>query len=129
MTQRVVAHIDQGAVVGAQRVARFELGNAVGAQDLPIGAARQNLAAQLRPGENRRRRSARCAVHPCPHRRDRARGSTLTCAAKMNSSRGGETASVMFGTHVPKRLRVTIEIPDNRQLLINVKTNIAGGPP
>jgi hypothetical protein len=44
----MIAHVDQRAVVGHQRVARFELGHAIGAHDLPIGAARYHLAAQSR---------------------------------------------------------------------------------
>src|ERR1700689_651062 len=51
VAQRKVTNIDQRAVVGLQGVARLELGHAVAAQDLPIGAARQHLAANLWPGK------------------------------------------------------------------------------
>src|SRR5579862_993387 len=49
VAQRQVADIDQRAVVGLQRIARLELRHAIAAQDLPIGAARQHLAADVRP--------------------------------------------------------------------------------
>src|SRR5580704_9123027 len=51
VAQRQVTDIDQRAVVGLQRIARLELRHAIAAQDLPIGAARQHLAANLWPGK------------------------------------------------------------------------------
>ena len=51
VAQCMIAHVDQNAVVGPERVAGFELGRAVAAYDLPVGAATQHLAAHLRSGK------------------------------------------------------------------------------
>ena len=43
----LIVHVDQCAALGAQGVASVELGGTVGPQDLPIGAACQDFAAQI----------------------------------------------------------------------------------
>ena len=45
----LVLDIDQGARPGADGVARHDFDDAVGPHDLPVGAARQNIALQHRP--------------------------------------------------------------------------------
>src|SRR5438874_5019315 len=44
MTVTEVAHVDERAVVGLERIARIELGDAVGTEQLPVGAARHHAA-------------------------------------------------------------------------------------
>src|SRR5258706_16122322 len=46
-----VAHVDERAVVGLERVARVELGYAVGADHLPVGAAGQHASGELLAAE------------------------------------------------------------------------------
>ncbi len=46
-----VAHVDERTVDGLERVARVELGDAVGADELPVGAARQHAAGEALPAE------------------------------------------------------------------------------
>src|SRR5438105_12319024 len=51
-----VAHVDERAVVGLERIARIELGDAVGTDHLPVGAARHDaprepLAAEAPAGD------------------------------------------------------------------------------
>ena len=46
-----VADIDQRAVIGAQRIARFKFRHAVVPNDLPVGAARKHRTAQFRAGK------------------------------------------------------------------------------
>ena len=47
--QPLVLHVDQRARTGADRVARHHLDRAVRPHDLPVGAARQDFADELRP--------------------------------------------------------------------------------
>jgi hypothetical protein len=48
VAQRVVADVNQRAIVGLQRIACLEFGYPIVAQDLPIGASGDDLAAQPR---------------------------------------------------------------------------------
>src|SRR5690348_10147618 len=46
VAQAAIDDADERAVIGLERVARLELGDAVGPDDLPVGAARQHHAAE-----------------------------------------------------------------------------------
>jgi hypothetical protein len=47
-----VLDIDQAALLGLQRIARIELSEPVGAHDLPVRAAGEHLAAEIRSLES-----------------------------------------------------------------------------
>src|ERR1700734_4314811 len=69
MAKSKIADIGQRAVVGLQRVVRFELRDAIAAQDLPIGAARKHLAANGGAGKfaaGDRGDAARALAHLAP---------------------------------------------------------------
>ncbi len=119
----MIANVDQCAIIGAKRIAGFELRNAVVAQDLPVGTARHDLAVQLRPGKI----AAGDGDDPPP---------TLAHIAEVKRGINGDMGredefdfrSRNRVGHDRERLLIAERISHNRQPFFTVKTAARRGP-